>query len=104
MQRAVTALKITPHLALVDGNARPPLSCQIQTIIKGDETEPAISAASILAKVSRDREMLILHEKFPEYNFAKHKGYPTKDHIIALQKHGASIIHRRSYAPVAAVL
>lgn len=104
MKRAVEALKITPYLALVDGNARPPLSCQIQTIIKGDATEPAISAASILAKVTRDREMKILHEQFPQYNFAKNKGYPTQEHFVALQKHGPSIIHRRSYAPVMAVL
>jgi ribonuclease HII len=101
MQRAVAALPIAPHLALIDGNRCPKLSCETKSIIGGDQTEPAISAASILAKVTRDREMMILHEQFPEYNFAKHKGYPTKDHMFALQQHGPCVIHRRSYAPVA---
>ncbi len=104
MQRAVAALKIIPQLALVDGNRSPILPCKTKAIIRGDETEPAISAASIIAKVSRDREMLILDKKFPEYGFAKHKGYPTKEHLVALEKHRPSIIHRRSYAPVACLL
>lgn len=104
MQRAVAALPLTPHLALIDGNCSPKLPCKTKAIIGGDQTEPAISAASILAKVTRDREMLILDQQFPAYGFAKHKGYPTKDHMIALKQHGPCIIHRRSYAPVAELL
>jgi ribonuclease HII len=104
MQRAVEALTIAPTLALIDGNRAPMLTCQTQTIIQGDQTEPAISAASILAKVSRDHEMLLLDKVFPQYGFAKHKGYPTKDHIAALELHGVSEIHRRSYGPVARLL
>ena len=101
MQRAVAALKILPEMVLVDGNRSPQFACASRAIIGGDQTEPAISAASILAKVTRDREMVKLHEQFPDYGFAKHKGYPTKDHLTALEKHGPSTIHRFSYAPVA---
>jgi ribonuclease HII len=101
MKRAVEGLAIQPTLALIDGNKSPLLTCETRAIIRGDQTEPAISAASILAKVTRDREMLVLHETFPAYNFAKHKGYPTKDHMQALEKWGPCEIHRRSYAPVA---
>jgi ribonuclease HII len=101
MQRAVAALPVIPHLALIDGNRSPKLACQTKTIIAGDRTEPAISAASIVAKVTRDREMLILHQQFPQYGFSKHKGYATKDHLAALKQHGPCILHRRSYAPVA---
>jgi ribonuclease HII len=104
MQRAVAALHIVPHLALVDGNRSPKLPCETKAIIAGDQTEPAISAASILAKVTRDREMRFLDEQYPLYGFAKHKGYPTKDHIIALKKYGPCDIHRRSYAPVATAI
>ncbi len=104
MQRAVAALKIIPHLALVDGNRAPLLNCDTRTIIGGDDSEPAISAASIIAKVSRDREMMLLDKQFPQYGFAKHKGYGTKDHLAALQAHGACSIHRRTFAPVALVL
>lgn len=104
MKRAVEALRIEPYLVLVDGNRAPTLLCQTQTIIQGDQTEPAISAASILAKVSRDREMVLLDKEFPQYGFAKHKGYPTKEHVAALTVHGVSRIHRRSYAPVARLL
>lgn len=100
MQRAVLALKFFPELALIDGNCAPILSCPTQTIIRGDETEPAISAASILAKVTRDREMVLLDKEYPQYGFAKHKGYPTKNHMAALELHGVTLIHRRSYAPV----
>lgn len=102
MERAVKALSIQPSLAMIDGNKAPKLSCQTKTIIGGDLIEPAISAASILAKVTRDREMEMLDQQYPEYGFAKHKGYGTKDHILALQKHGPSDIHRKSYAPIAA--
>lgn len=104
MQRAVAALQVSPYLVLVDGNRSPDFACEVRAIIKGDQTEPAISAASILAKVARDREMIILDKEFPEYGFAKHKGYPTKDHLLALEKHGPLTIHRRSYAPVARLL
>ena len=103
MQRAVLQLKMKPQLVLVDGNKAPYLECAVQTIVNGDQLEPAISAASILAKVARDREMLVLDKIFPQYGFAKHKGYPTKDHMQALTTHGACEIHRRSYAPVAKV-
>jgi ribonuclease HII len=104
MQRAVAALTTVPHLALIDGNCAPKLACKTRTIIKGDQTEPAISAASILAKVARDREMVLLHDLYPQYGFAQHKGYPTKAHLLALEKYGVCLIHRRSYAPVAVLL
>ncbi len=101
MRRAIDALQPQPILALVDGNQDPLLGCETKTIIDGDSLEPAISAASILAKVTRDREMLILDQQFPQYGFAKHKGYPTKHHFAALEQFGPCEIHRRSYAPVA---
>lgn len=104
MQRAVEALGILPTLALVDGNRAPLLPCQAKTIIQGDKTEPAISAASIIAKVTRDREMLVLDQQFPHYGFAQHMGYGTKGHLEALSLHGPTIIHRKSFAPVAASL
>lgn len=100
MQRAVASLKINPELILVDGNQLPKFNSKTIAIIKGDLTEPAISAASILAKVTRDREMLTYDSQFPQYGFAKHKGYPTKAHFAALEKHGPCSIHRRSFAPV----
>lgn len=100
MKRAVEALAIKPELALIDGNFCPQLSCASKAIVGGDMTEPAISAASILAKVARDREMLAMEGLYPGYGFAKHKGYPTKTHIMALQTLGVSPIHRRSFAPV----
>ena len=75
-----------------------------RAIVRGDATEPAISAASILAKVARDREMCRLHEQFPRYSFDVHKGYPTAAHLAALQLHGVSSAHRRSYAPVRKLL
>jgi ribonuclease HII len=101
MQRAVNGLSIPPQLALVDGNQDPKLFCETQLIVNGDQLEPTISAASILAKVSRDREMLLLDKEFPQYGFSKHKGYGTKFHIAALEKWGPCKFHRRSYAPVA---
>ncbi len=104
MERAVYALPVQPALALIDGNKAPKLACQTKTIVGGDQVEPAISAASILAKVTRDREMEMLDQQYPEYGFAKHKGYGTKDHILALQKYGPTEIHRKSYAPIAAYL
>ncbi len=104
MQRAVEGLKIMPQLVLVDGNCCPLLQCATKAIIRGDQTEPAISAASIIAKVTRDREMVLLDKEFPHYGFAEHKGYSTKAHFAALKAHGPCIIHRRSYAPVAELL
>ena len=100
MQRAVAGLATQPDLALVDGNKAPQLSCQIRTIVGGDASEPAISAASIIAKVARDREMVELDARYPGYGLAKHKGYPTKQHMEALQRLGVSEIHRRSFRPV----
>lgn len=100
MRRAVETLSIFPDIALIDGNQAPKLQCQIQTIVKGDQLEPAISAASILAKVTRDREMILLDKQFPNYGFAKHKGYATRAHFDALEKLGPCNIHRRSFEPV----
>jgi len=100
MQRAVAALNSAPGLALVDGNRAPRLSCRVRTIVGGDAIEPVISAASIIAKVARDREMIELDARYPGYGLARHKGYPTKQHIEALQRLGVSEIHRRSFGPV----
>ena len=97
MQRAVEQLAITPTLALIDGNHCPTLSCATQAIIRGDATVPAISAASILAKVARDQLMLDLDKHYPLYGFAQHKGYPTKLHRLAIQQHGPCAIHRLSF-------
>ena len=100
MQRAVKSLKISPHLVLVDGNRVPELDMPAQAIIKGDGKVAEISAASILAKVARDQEMEALDKRFPQYEFAKHKGYPTKVHLERLAQFGALPQHRRSFAPV----
>ena len=100
MKRAVEGLAIQPTHALVDGNQSPNLACPVTTIIKGDESEPAIAAASILAKVARDREMQEMDKKYPGYGLAKHKGYPTKQHQQALIELGVTDIHRRSFKPV----
>jgi ribonuclease HII len=104
MQRAVMALSIQPGLVLVDGNQAPRLVYPVTTIIRGDSTEPSISAASILAKVARDAEMRDLDRRYPGYGFSVHKGYPTRMHIDALRKQGVSSIHRRSFRPVQQVL
>lgn len=104
MQRAVEALQIVPDHALVDGNRRPDLGCPVQAIVKGDSRVAAISAASIMAKVTRDREMLSLDVIYPGYGLAQHKGYPSKAHIEALENLGVTPIHRRSYAPVRRVM
>ena len=104
MQRAVAALPVVPLKVLVDGNRCPPLSCPCEAIVKGDATVPAISAASILAKVARDAELRELHDRYPQYHFARHKGYPTAEHLDALRRHGPCPAHRRSFAPVAALL
>lgn len=104
MQRAVAALPIAPAQALVDGNRCPLLACPCRAIVKGDATVPAISAASILAKVARDAELCELHDRYPHYGFAQHKGYPTAAHLDALRRFGPCPEHRRSFAPVTAVL
>jgi ribonuclease HII len=103
MRRAVEGLRLTPHCVLVDGNRLPVLAMPAQAIVKGDAKVQAIAAASILAKVHRDRLCLALHERFPQYGFAAHKGYPTAEHLQALKQHGACTAHRRSFAPVRAV-
>lgn len=104
MQRAVNALQPAAEHALIDGNRCPQLSCPARAIIKGDSRVAAISAASIIAKVARDREMQVLDVMYPGYGLAQHKGYPSKAHIEALQQLGASPVHRRSYAPVRKIL
>ena len=100
MQRAVAGLAVTPGEALVDGNRLPNLACPARAIVGGDAGEPCISAASIIAKVARDREMVQLDARFPGYGLARHKGYPTKAHLRALAELGVTEIHRRSFAPV----
>lgn len=104
MQRAVAGLTLQPEHVLVDGNRCPELPCTSEAIIKGDGKIPAISAASIIAKVTRDREMVLLDAEYPGYGLAGHKGYPTKMHMAALQELGVTPIHRRSFAPVRRVL
>ena len=104
MQRAVNALLPTAEHALIDGNRCPELSCPARAIVKGDSKVAAISAASILAKVTRDREMQLLDIKYPGYGLAQHKGYPSKAHIAALELLGVTPVHRRSYAPVRKLL
>jgi ribonuclease HII len=100
MTRAVEALAVQPQHVLVDGNRLPKLSVEATAIIKGDASEACIGAASILAKVERDRQMLAWHQHYPMYDFAKHKAYPTKQHLALLETHGVSPIHRRSFRPV----
>lgn len=100
MRRAVEGLRLLPRLVLVDGNQVPVLKVQVSAIVKGDATVPAISAASIVAKVVRDRQCLELHRRFPEYGFEGHKGYPTPEHLEALRRLGPCPEHRRSFAPV----
>lgn len=100
MQRAVAGLPITPEFVLIDGNRCPALPMPAQAVVKGDSKVAEISAASILAKVTRDREMAELDARYPQYGFAKHKGYPTADHLRLLAEHGAIAEHRRSFAPV----
>lgn len=100
MRRAVDALGVTPGLALVDGNDPPPLACRVRTIIGGDALEPAISAASILAKTTRDALMVELCAQYPGYGFARHKGYGSAMHLEALRTLGPCPAHRRSFAPV----
>ena len=104
MWRAVEGLSVQPSLVLVDGNHLPRWSYEARAIVKGDLIEPAISAASIVAKVTRDSEMVILDDQYPGYGFASHKGYPTKAHLAALASLGVSPVHRRSFGPVKRLL
>ncbi|MBL8534659.1 MAG: ribonuclease HII [Betaproteobacteria bacterium] len=103
MKRAVDRLGMVPDEVLVDGNRLPPeLAVPARAIVRGDATVPAISAASILAKVARDAHMIALHEAFPHYGFDRHKGYPTAEHFAALERHGPCPHHRRTFSPVRA--
>ncbi len=104
MQRAVAGLAVVPRLALIDGNRCPRLQVPSAAVVGGDGKVPAIAAASILAKVSRDREMCELDRLYPGYGIAGHKGYPTPEHLAALQRLGPADIHRRSFAPVRRLL
>ena len=100
MSRAVQNLRLKPARVLVDGNRLPTLAVPAQAIVKGDALVPAISAASIVAKVRRDAWCMEIHQQYPQYGFATHKGYPTAEHLQALRMHGPSPVHRRSFAPV----
>ena len=107
MERAVQRLRVSPDLVQVDGDRAPRferLSARVETVVGGDDSVPAISAASIIAKVCRDRLLLRLDRSFPAYGFARNKGYPTKEHLDALRTHGACAIHRRSFGPVGKAL
>ncbi|RQR59015.1 ribonuclease HII [Burkholderia sp. Bp9125] len=100
MKRAVEGLAVVPTLAQIDGNRCPTLSVRAEAIVSGDALVPSISAASILAKVARDRMLVELHERFPVYGFNVHVGYSTAQHLAALREHGPCEVHRRSFAPV----
>ena len=104
MRRAVEGLSVTPSLALIDGNRCPVMKVRSEAIVKGDDKVQAISAASILAKTARDQRLQELHLAYPQYALDQHKGYPTALHMARLQEHGVSPIHRKSYAPVKALL
>ena len=104
MRRAVEGLSQQPCIVLVDGNQRPELAMPVRTVIGGDARVRAISAASIIAKVHRDRLLTALHDEHPQYGFDGHKGYSTPEHLAALREHGACRHHRRSFAPVREVM
>ncbi|MFO1122666.1 MAG: ribonuclease HII [Hyphomicrobiales bacterium] len=104
MAEAVRGLATPPRLALVDGNRAPALGCDVRTVVGGDATSLSIAAASIIAKVTRDRLMVALDRAYPHYGFARHKGYGTAAHRAALDRHGPCPQHRRSFAPIAALL
>jgi len=104
MRRAVEQLEVLPDEAWIDGDRCPRLACAARAFIGGDRSVPQISAASILAKTARDAEMLRLHGEYPNYGLDRHKGYPTPEHLVLLERHGACAIHRRSFAPVRRLL
>lgn len=104
MRRAVEGLHIKPDKVFVDGNVLPDIDVSAEAIVKGDDLVPAISAASILAKVSRDKAIKELHQIYPQYGFDKNKGYLTKQHMLALQEYGPCPIHRKTYAPIRKLL
>lgn len=105
MSRAVEALSVRPEHVLVDGNRIPPnLDCSAEAVVKGDARQEAISAASILAKVTRDNEIVALAQQYPEYGFEKHKGYPTAVHLEAIRQYGITPLHRRSFGPVKKII
>lgn len=104
MQRAVAALCHQPDRVVIDGNRCPDVPYACEAIVKGDASEPAIAAASILAKTVRDEQMVALDQRHPAYGFARHKGYPTADHLLALHRHGVLDCHRRSFGPVRALI
>lgn len=104
MTRAVAKLGVAPELIYVDGNKCPPFNCQAKALVKGDSRIASIAAASVLAKVTRDREMEQLDQEFPGYGLARHKGYPTQDHMAALRELGPCRLHRKSFGPVAELL
>lgn len=101
MKRAVMSLSLVPDRVLVDGNQLPDLPYCVQAIIGGDASQPSISAASILAKTSRDAALIELDQRYPDYGFAQHKGYPTPQHLQAIRQYGVLPVHRKSFAPVA---
>ncbi|MFZ2727759.1 MAG: ribonuclease HII [Methylococcaceae bacterium] len=104
MQRAIESLSLPPDYVLIDGNGLPKLTCPAQAIIKGDSKIPAISAASILAKVARDNIMIDYHKQYPQFAFDQHKGYGTRQHSAELQQYGCLAIHRQSFKPIKAIL
>lgn len=105
MQRAISSLAPAAEHALIDGNRIPlNLPCSAEAVVKGDARHQAIAAASILAKVTRDREIVALDQQYPEYGFAQHKGYPTAQHLAAIKEHGVCDIHRKSFAPVKRII
>jgi ribonuclease HII len=104
MKRAIEMLQVLPDLVQVDGNKCPKIALPCEAIVKGDSKVQAISAASILAKTARDAELYALDIQYPQYGFAKHKGYPTPYHLEMLSLHGVSVVHRRTYAPVRVLL
>ena len=104
MKRAIVGLSVEPNLILVDGNRIPKMNYRINAVVKGDDKVPAISAASILAKTTRDSAMIELDARYPEYGFAKHKGYGVKQHIEAIRRYGILPVHRKSFSPVKEML
>lgn len=105
MKEVIAKMSVKPDLALIDGNKLPKeLACQARAIVKGDQTSASIAAASILAKVTRDRIMIELHEQYPLYHWNKNKGYPTKEHLTAIEKYGITPHHRRTFQPIKSIV